>query len=287
MSCSKRSDEWSGVSEGSPSNLPTQTGKQSEHKAEEEEETMKVVSGTVDFSSRPRMIRCYLCGKEYGSKSISIHQPQCKQRWLLKEHTKPAGQRRAVPRPPPAPYVNAHDGCVAGAEARGAAGGDKNKNAVDVYNEAAYQVWCGQALQKCAYCHRSFTDDAYASHTRSCTADKPARKVGGKLFEGMGGGGAPLFAPSPERLRREAAATAPRRGKVFPKGLAAQLEGRVVTALPGVRLVTWSICLSSIERVFFTIRPTRVVTPGFHMVSHIGYTNHTGYHQLCFDCKIK
>ena len=142
---------------------------------------MKVVSGTVDFSSRPRMIRCYFCGKEYGSKSISIHQPQCRQQWMRRENAKPEGQRRAVPQPPPAPYVNAHDARAAVATRKQPGGdgdgddgkgeGDERKittsnESVDAYNEAAYQVWCEQALRRCSHCQRSFTEEAYVSHRR-------------------------------------------------------------------------------------------------------------------------
>jgi|AntAceMinimDraft_1070359.scaffolds.fasta_scaffold11235_4 hypothetical protein len=66
---------------------------------------MAAAGGTVDFSSRPRMLRCYLCGREYGSLSIAIHQPQCQRRWALVELTKPLGQRRAMPEPPKAGSV--------------------------------------------------------------------------------------------------------------------------------------------------------------------------------------
>ena len=29
-------------------------------------------------AGRPRLLTCYLCGREYGSKSLGIHLPQCR-----------------------------------------------------------------------------------------------------------------------------------------------------------------------------------------------------------------
>lgn len=114
--------------------------------------------------------------------------------------------------------INAHDSVVVAGTGKGRAA------AVDAFNEAAYQTWSAQALRRCANCDRSFTDDAYASHAKSCSAVNPARRVG-KAREGRGGGGAQVAAPSLERLQREAQAATPRHGKIFPDGLAAQMMG--------------------------------------------------------------
>lgn len=50
--------------------------------------------GTANFSeesftpSKPALIVCYLCGREYGSASISIHEKQCQKRWKENEAKK-------------------------------------------------------------------------------------------------------------------------------------------------------------------------------------------------------
>ena len=176
---------------------------------------MGVEVGTVDFSGRPRMCRCHLCGKEYGTRSINIHLNQCKARWMRLENAKPAGQRRDVP---PQPVVSFDDvdarSAVAGSARRGHVSDDA---IVDAQNDAAYRAWTEHALVRCPHCERRFTAEAHASHRRSCTAERPARRVG-ESREGLGGGGAAVPPPSREQLRREGAAAAPRRGKIFGGG---------------------------------------------------------------------
>ena len=50
---------------------------------------------------RPRMLVCYLCGREYGTMSLPIHVPQCQQKWRNEELKKPKRERRKMPEPPP------------------------------------------------------------------------------------------------------------------------------------------------------------------------------------------
>lgn len=50
---------------------------------------------------RPRAIMCYICGREYGTKSIGIHLKTCKEKFIVQESQKPANQRKALPQPPP------------------------------------------------------------------------------------------------------------------------------------------------------------------------------------------
>ena len=50
--------------------------------------------------SRPQGIMCYICGKEYFSKSIDIHLKSCKEAWLREEKLKPKSKRRPLPEPP-------------------------------------------------------------------------------------------------------------------------------------------------------------------------------------------
>ena len=39
--------------------------------------------------SRPQGIMCYICGREYFSKSIEIHLKNCKEQWQREENLKP------------------------------------------------------------------------------------------------------------------------------------------------------------------------------------------------------
>lgn len=47
-------------------------------------------------SSHPNLTVCYICGREYGSKSLKIHEPQCLKKWRLanpKRSRSPCGRR--------------------------------------------------------------------------------------------------------------------------------------------------------------------------------------------------
>ena len=46
--------------------------------------------------SKPTLVVCYLCGREYGSASISIHEKQCLKRWLTKEARKAKGTPKST-----------------------------------------------------------------------------------------------------------------------------------------------------------------------------------------------
>lgn len=43
---------------------------------------------------------CYICGREYGTKSLAIHIPQCKEMFFVQESKKPKSERRNPPTTP-------------------------------------------------------------------------------------------------------------------------------------------------------------------------------------------
>ena len=49
------------------------------------------------MAARPGTVICYICGREYGSRSISIHEPQCLKKWKAENDKLPRDQRRPVP----------------------------------------------------------------------------------------------------------------------------------------------------------------------------------------------
>ncbi len=49
---------------------------------------------------RPKTLMCYICGREFGTKSLEIHLKSCKQKWENEEAKKPAKDRRPVPEAP-------------------------------------------------------------------------------------------------------------------------------------------------------------------------------------------
>lgn len=50
-------------------------------------------------SSKYRSLICYICGREFGTKSLKIHLKTCKQKWEWEENKKPKKERRPLPEP--------------------------------------------------------------------------------------------------------------------------------------------------------------------------------------------
>ena len=49
---------------------------------------------------RPPTVVCYICGREYGTKSIAIHEPQCLKKWHNENNSLPKELRRPEPKKP-------------------------------------------------------------------------------------------------------------------------------------------------------------------------------------------
>uniref|UniRef100_UPI00398E8277 zinc finger protein 474-like n=1 Tax=Pristiophorus japonicus TaxID=55135 RepID=UPI00398E8277 len=119
---------------------------------QEDVTTSKAGMGTQEppAVSRPRTIVCYLCGREYGTTSISIHEPQCLKKWHIENDKLPRHLRRPEPRKP---------------EVRSISG--KGSYDVDALNEAAWRSSQDQ-LVPCNICGRTFLPDRLIVHQRSC-----------------------------------------------------------------------------------------------------------------------
>ena len=53
------------------------------------------------FSKRPKSVVCYICGREYGTRSIQIHLKTCKKKWEIEQEDKPKKERKKCPEAPP------------------------------------------------------------------------------------------------------------------------------------------------------------------------------------------
>ena len=111
----------------------------------------------------PPYVICYLCGRRYGTKSISIHEPNCLKKWHLENNKLPKKLRR---KPPVRP--SAYDSI----SSIGAYG----REDLDAVNEAAF-LSAQDQLIPCVNCGRTFMPDRLPVHQRSCKADNPARPV--------------------------------------------------------------------------------------------------------------
>lgn len=113
--------------------------------------------------SRPQGIMCYICGKEYFSKSIDIHLKSCKEAWLREENLKPKNKRRPLPEPP----KNFDDILC----------GKVTQESKDAYNEEAFKEYNEKALEPCERCGRTFLPDRLVVHLRSCKGDSKRSPV--------------------------------------------------------------------------------------------------------------
>ncbi|XP_054445299.1 zinc finger protein 474-like [Pteronotus mesoamericanus] len=99
-------------------------------------------------SRRPGLHICYICGREFGSQSLAIHEPQCLEKWRIENSKLSKHLRRPEPSKPQPLSGN----------------GSYNLQAV---NEAAFQSSQAQLLP-CESCGRTFLPDRLLVHQRSC-----------------------------------------------------------------------------------------------------------------------
>ncbi|XP_073480783.1 zinc finger protein 475 isoform X1 [Aquarana catesbeiana] len=100
-----------------------------------------------DNPTKPKTLICYICGREFGTKSLPIHEPKCLEKWKIENDRLPKGQKRPVPQKPQMAFSK----------------GVSQKE----QNEAAWQSFKDQLLP-CSNCGRTFASDRLQVHQRSC-----------------------------------------------------------------------------------------------------------------------
>jgi len=45
-------------------------------------------------------VTCYICGRDFGTRSIKIHIPSCQKKWDIEQDKLPKSQRRECPKAP-------------------------------------------------------------------------------------------------------------------------------------------------------------------------------------------
>ena len=139
-------------------------------KVAERSDTKKMVG------KRPPTAVCYICGREYGTKSISIHEPQCLKRFELENKKLPVSERKPMPKKP----IN-HAALVipiALPELEKAASHTRTggvyrneilQDAVDQYFQYCYSEW-EKDLILCKSCRRKFAPERHVKHAHRCKA---------------------------------------------------------------------------------------------------------------------
>lgn len=140
---------------------------------------------------RPKTLVCFICGREYGTRSLEIHIKTCQKKWEIEQNKLPKRQRKPCPTAPPnfhnmirvAQGLKPIDEDGNEIEMDSFAGGDNmaisgngTYDAIQHYNEAAYQNWDHNVLEPCPHCGRTFRPEALKRHLNSCTADRPLKR---------------------------------------------------------------------------------------------------------------
>lgn len=116
---------------------------------------------------RPGLRVCYICGKEFGSQSLPIHEPKCLEKWHIENSKLPKHLRRAPPVKPQA---------LSG-----------KFSSIAAENEAAAQSFQAQ-LQPCQNCGRTFLPDRLLVHQKSCKLKSNPCSSNSKLLTSTGYG---------------------------------------------------------------------------------------------------
>jgi len=107
-------------------------------------------------------VTCYICGRDFGTRSIGIHLPNCQKKWDQEQDKLPKSQRRDLPKPP-----EDFDKVLSG-EIKGKALQKMNNKAFEDYNDTA--------LMPCEHCGRTFLPKSLTSHQKLCTEHSPMTK---------------------------------------------------------------------------------------------------------------
>lgn len=112
---------------------------------------------------KPPHVVCYICGRLYGTTSISLHIPKCMEKWEMENAQLPRSLRRKPPRRP------------AGWGDTPLSSDPRERGAqLDVMNDLAFQASQSQ-LVPCENCGRTFNPDRLPVHQRSCRPNNPLK----------------------------------------------------------------------------------------------------------------
>jgi protein-arginine kinase activator protein McsA len=115
----------------------------------------------------PALPLCYICGRQFGTSSILLHEPKCMQKWENEQSKLPKAQR--LPRPVRPQFLFKLEGSVKKGELE-----DLPSDLLDemeAYNEQAVNEFQEHGRAQCPHCKRKFAQDRLEIHLRSCNSD--------------------------------------------------------------------------------------------------------------------
>ena len=127
--------------------------------------------------TKPPTVVCYICGREYGTKSISIHEPQCLKKFEAENRKLPINKRKPLPKKlvdgktKVAQFVSVEDDMVMfGGRSTGH---NPYKDLVDETMDFIFQQCYSdfeRELVPCKRCGRKFAPDRHKKHEPNCNA---------------------------------------------------------------------------------------------------------------------
>eukprot|EP01135_Chromosphaera_perkinsii_P010405 Nk52_evm77s2118 gene=Nk52_evmTU77s2118 len=106
---------------------------------------------------KPNLVVCYICGREFTSKSLPIHEPQCATKFKAQQDLLPPEQRKSLPKKPSA--LSSGEGLT-----------NEERNAIAAEAHAS-------SLSECPNCGRTFNPDRLPVHLKSCKPGQTAAPV--------------------------------------------------------------------------------------------------------------
>ena len=136
-------------------------------------------SQTVAHCRRPPAVVCYVCGREYGTKSIAIHEPQCLKRFEIENRKLPVNERKPLPKR----SITTHSAMAEQKLTTGRTRLVQYRNEVlqttaEDYFQYCYKEW-EKDLVLCNKCGRKFAPERHVKHAPRCKA-KPLPRLAQK-----------------------------------------------------------------------------------------------------------
>ncbi|XP_018343007.1 PREDICTED: uncharacterized protein LOC108749017 [Trachymyrmex septentrionalis] len=108
--------------------------------------------------SQKKTVTCYICGRDFGSSSIAIHEPQCLKKWHAENDKLSPARRRKEPQKPEIIYIQ-----------------DPSTGNMVVDQAATVEAnWMTHLSQliPCKHCGRTFNPDRVNIHEKSCKGSR-------------------------------------------------------------------------------------------------------------------
>lgn len=106
---------------------------------------MQIGVNAKEYGPNPYTKICHICGRQFGSQSIAIHQKQCAEKFRQNQAHLPKSQRLPLPK---APTI------------------DPKSAKTD--NDAAFETYLEHSRKECPNCSRKFAIDRLDIHLKSC-----------------------------------------------------------------------------------------------------------------------